>query len=220
MARSKSAVRVSSEETGAQQNNITVFISLAADRMMVPAGIPLLLFGEYCLDYILNVDFCKWLCEFIDILKSITDVGFPAVLLAGSSTGSNEILITVPEKTVTTYEGSSVTIPCSYKKPKDETYTILWFKDSIFLEDKTFNGTIVYSNTEERPQSPGYSSRVEYITDTTSPEDQTDWIKCDLRITDLQMTDSGEYSFRFIGKDTRYMSKALSLKVKGEQKCS
>ncbi len=110
-----------------------------------------------------------------------------------------------------------MTIPCSYKKTKDETYTILWFKDSIYLEDKTFTGTIVYSNTKERPQSPGYSSRVEYITDTTSPEN---WIQCDLRITDLQMTDSGKYSFRFIGKVTRYMSNALSLKVKGEQEFS
>ncbi len=58
MVRTKSAHRDCSEETGAQQSNITVFISLAADRMMVPAGIPLLLFGVYCLDYILNADFC------------------------------------------------------------------------------------------------------------------------------------------------------------------
>ncbi len=126
----------------------------------------------------------------------------------------------MPEKTITTYEGSSVTIPCSYEKPKNETYTILWFKDSSYLEDMMFTGTIVYSNTKERPQSPGYSSRVEYITDATSQENEKDWIKCDLRITDLQMTDSGEYSFRFIGNDTRYMSKALSLKVKGEQEFS
>ncbi|XP_016128356.1 B-cell receptor CD22 isoform X1 [Sinocyclocheilus grahami] len=157
--------------------------------MMVPEGIPLLLFVSLMLF-------------------------FPAVLLEGSCISSNEDLIIVPEKTETTYEGSSVTIPCTYKNPKDNTNTLLWFKDQIYLKDMMFNGTIVYSNTKERPQSPGYSSRVEYITDKMLQDNQKDWIKCNLRITDLQKTDSGNYSFRFIGSDKRFMSKALSLKVK------
>uniref|UniRef100_A0A8C1XH82 B-cell receptor CD22 n=1 Tax=Cyprinus carpio TaxID=7962 RepID=A0A8C1XH82_CYPCA len=135
-------------------------------------------------------------------------------LLVGSCISSDEVLITVPEKTETTYEGSSVIIPCSYKKPNDKTYTLLWFKDPIYLKDMMFNGTIVYSNTKERPQSLDYSGRVEYITDATPQENQKYWIKCDLRITDLQKTDSGNYTFRFIGSDKRFMSKALSLKVK------
>ncbi|XP_059369942.1 B-cell receptor CD22-like [Carassius carassius] len=136
------------------------------------------------------------------------------VLFAGSCMSSEEDLINVPKRTETTYEGSSVTIPCSYKKTKDIKYTLLWFKDAIYLKDKMFNGTIVYSNTEERPQSPDYFSRVEYITDATPEKKQEDWLKCDLRITNLQKTDSGNYTFRFIVSDTRFMSKALSLKVK------
>ncbi|XP_058655738.1 B-cell receptor CD22 isoform X2 [Onychostoma macrolepis] len=135
------------------------------------------------------------------------------VLLAGSSTGSNEELIKVPEKTVTAYEGSSVTIPCSYKKLKEKQYTLLWFKDPIYSKEKVFDGTIVYSSTKERPQSPDYSNRVIYITNATSQGNKQEyWIKCDLRITNLQKTDSGNYSFRFVS-DTRFMSKALSLKV-------
>ncbi|XP_052432690.1 hemicentin-2 isoform X28 [Carassius gibelio] len=135
------------------------------------------------------------------------------VLFAGSCMSSKEVLINVPERTETTYEGSSVTIPCSYKKPVDTKYTLLWFKDAIFIKHQTFDGTIVYSNTEERPQSLHYSSRVEYITDATPEKKKGDWIKCDLRITDLRKTDSGKYTFRLIS-DTRFMSKALSLKVK------
>ncbi|XP_026137798.1 B-cell receptor CD22-like isoform X4 [Carassius auratus] len=135
------------------------------------------------------------------------------VLFAGSCMSSKEVLVNVPERTETTYEGSSVTIPCSYKKPVDTNYTLLWFKDAIYLKYQTFDGTIVYSNTKERPQSLHYSSRVEYITDATPENKQGDWIKCDLRITDLQKTDSGKYTFRLIS-DTRFMSKALSLKVK------
>lgn len=124
----------------------------------------------------------------------------------------------MPEVTETKEEGSSVTISCEYLKNEDN-LALLWFKDPNFDElSKTFNGTIVYSNRNERPQSPGYSKRVEYITDLTSTSKKNDWIQCNLRITDLQKTDSGNYSFRFIGLgDYKYISKNMSLKVTGEQ---
>uniref|UniRef100_A0A8C1XEH8 Ig-like domain-containing protein n=1 Tax=Cyprinus carpio TaxID=7962 RepID=A0A8C1XEH8_CYPCA len=139
------------------------------------------------------------------------------VLLMGSCTGSNKELIHVPEETKQIDEGSCVTIPCFYKKTEEETYTLLWFKDPKFNEaSKLFNGTIVYSNTKERPQSLDYSGRVEYITDATPQENQKYWIKCDLRITDLQKTDSGNYTFRFIGSDKRFMSKILIYFFVGE----
>ncbi|XP_043115715.1 B-cell receptor CD22 isoform X2 [Puntigrus tetrazona] len=134
------------------------------------------------------------------------------VLLHGSCTGSDTELVTVPKNTETTYEELSVTIPCSYKKTKGYTYTLLWFKDSVYDKGK-FIGTIVYSNTEERPQSPDYSKRVEYITDEASQTTQEQGIKCDLNITDLRKTDSGNYSFRLIGPNQKYMSNALVLKV-------
>uniref|UniRef100_A0A8C1VQK7 B-cell receptor CD22 n=1 Tax=Cyprinus carpio TaxID=7962 RepID=A0A8C1VQK7_CYPCA len=150
---------------------------------MVPEGIPLLLF----------------------------------VLLMVFCTSANEKPIDVNEKTEEINEGSCVTITCAYRKLKDEKYTLLWFKDPEYDNvSKMFNGTIVYSNTVERPQSPAYSSRVEYITDATSPMQQTqqnyNWIKCDLRINDLQKTDSGKYKFRTICSE-KYMSKALTLTV-------
>lgn len=96
---------------------------------------------------------------------------------------------------------------------------LLWFKDPHFDQlSQTFNGTIVYSNRKERPQSPGYFNRVEYITDVTSTSKVNSWIQCKLRITDLQKTDSGNYSFRFIGsKENKYMSKEMRLNVTGEQ---
>ncbi|XP_059369943.1 B-cell receptor CD22-like [Carassius carassius] len=139
------------------------------------------------------------------------------VLLMGSFTGSNNELIKVPEETEQIDEGSCVTIHCSYKKSEEKTYTLLWFKDPKFNGiSKMFDGTILYSNTEERPESAGYSSRVKYITDETSQENQRNWIKCDLRITDLQTKDSGNYSFRFIvSSNMKYMSTAMNLKVTG-----
>lgn len=123
------------------------------------------------------------------------------------------------KETETTKEGSSVTIPCAYFY-KEDNLKLLWFKDPTF-DDKTklFNGTIVYSNADERPKSPEYrDNRVKYITNKTSNMEKNKWIQCDLRITDLKTTDSGNYSFRFLGsKNNKYMSTAMNLTVTGEQ---
>ncbi|XP_048017631.1 B-cell receptor CD22 isoform X2 [Megalobrama amblycephala] len=137
------------------------------------------------------------------------------VIPTSSFTGSPKILITVPEETKIIKERSSVTIPCVYFYKEDK-LKLLWFKDPQFDEKtKLFNGTIVYSNTDERPTSPEYrGNRVEYITNKTSKTEKNKWIQCDLRITDLQTTDSGNYSFRFLGSgDNKYMSKATNLTV-------
>ncbi|XP_073674433.1 B-cell receptor CD22 [Garra rufa] len=144
-------------------------------------------------------------------------------LLTGFCISSNEELIDVSEGPKTANEGSCVTIPCTYEKQKGKTYTLLWFQNPNYDdESKMFKGTIVYSNTDDRPQSPGYSSRVEYITDATSftqQQNQKVSIKCDLRITDLQKTDSGNYSFRIVSpavpveKSIKHISKAVNLTV-------
>ncbi|XP_067221715.1 B-cell receptor CD22 isoform X2 [Chanodichthys erythropterus] len=135
------------------------------------------------------------------------------VNFTSSFADSLEIQIKVSEETKIIKEGSSVTIPCSYMY-KDQ-LKLLWFKDPKFDDKKKkFIGTIVYSNTDERPPSQDYSNRVEYITDITSKTATNKWIQCDLRITDLQTTDSGNYSFRFLGSgDNKYMSKAMNLTV-------
>lgn len=162
------------------------------------------------------MDFCKTI---VLIFTSVTDVVFLAVILTSAFTGSSDVLIKVPKKTEKKEEGSSVTIPCAYLK-KENNLKLLWFKDQIYDEhSKKFNGTIVYSNSAERRQSPDYSNRVKYITNLSSMTNTDDWIQCNLIITDLQKKDSGNYSFRFIGsgEKNRYMSTALSLKVTGEQ---
>ncbi|XP_065136623.1 B-cell receptor CD22-like isoform X2 [Paramisgurnus dabryanus] len=139
---------------------------------------------------------------------------FLIVLVFSSSTDSTEPLIKMPETEQTQSEGSCVTISCSYDPGLDENLTLHWFKNPVYDNDlKAYNGTIVYSNTGDRPQSAGYSSRVEYITDKTE-KPRNSWIKCDLRINDLQKTDSGNYSFRVIGLDKhKYMSTNISLTV-------
>nr|XP_055053185.1 B-cell receptor CD22-like [Misgurnus anguillicaudatus] len=139
---------------------------------------------------------------------------FLIVLVFSSSTDSTEPLIKVPETEQTKSEGSCVTISCTYDQTQDKNLKLLWFKNPVYDNDlKMFIGSIVYSNTDDRPQSAGYSSRVEYITDKTENSTNS-WIKCDLRINDLQKTDSGNYSLRVIGSDKyKYISTPMSLTV-------
>ncbi|XP_073719539.1 B-cell receptor CD22 isoform X2 [Misgurnus anguillicaudatus] len=139
---------------------------------------------------------------------------FLIVLVFSSSTDSTKPLINVPEPEQTKSEGSCVTISCTYDPGQDETLKLLWFKNPVYdQKEKCFIGSIVYSNTDDRPQSAGYSSRVEYITDKTENPTNS-WLKCDLRINDLQKTDSGYYGFRIIGSDThKYISTNISLTV-------
>ncbi|KAL6471388.1 hypothetical protein MHYP_G00200380 [Metynnis hypsauchen] len=120
-----------------------------------------------------------------------------------SSLTTTEELITITEKTATREEGSCITINCTYKAQED--LQLLWFKDPQWNEtEKRFNGIIVYSNTEDRPQSPEYSSRVEYGSHSAS---------CTLRIKDLQISDSGNYKFRYIHAKEKYMSEAFHLTI-------
>ncbi|KAA0701799.1 hypothetical protein E1301_Tti016414 [Triplophysa tibetana] len=136
---------------------------------------------------------------------------FLIALVFSSSTGSTEELIQIKVTEETKAEGSCVTFSCTYKHEKNKNIKLLWFKDPIY--DKTlYTGTILYSNTADRPQSPGYSSRVEYITDNAE-KDRDYWRKCDLKINDLQKIDTGNYSFRIIYTNKKYMSKAMKLTV-------
>ncbi|XP_073719546.1 B-cell receptor CD22 [Misgurnus anguillicaudatus] len=136
------------------------------------------------------------------------------VLVFSSSSDSAGPLIKILEPEQAKSEASCVTISCTYYQRQDQNLKLLWFKNPVYDQKaKTFNGTIVYSNTDDRNQSAGYSSRVEYITDKTE-NPRNSWIKCDLRINDLQKTDSGNYSLRVIGSDKyKYMSTPMSLTV-------
>lgn len=76
-------------------------------------------------------------------------------------------------------------------------------KDPVY-ENKQYNATIIYSSSEtQRPVNPKFVNRVKYVgsedtkwetATSSSPE------KCSVLIHDLNQTDSGNYSFRFVGK--------------------
>ncbi|KAK3560888.1 hypothetical protein QTP86_022881 [Hemibagrus guttatus] len=107
----------------------------------------------------------------------------------------------------TKQEGSCVTINCKYLFKEE--MQLLWFKDPRWNDnEKRFDGTVVYSNAKERPQDPEYSDRVIFLLENNSA-----WATCSLKINDLKVTDSGNYTFRYITKADKFMSSVFNLTV-------
>lgn len=74
-------------------------------------------------------------------------------------------------------------------------------KDPVYVNQQ-YNATIIYSSSKtERPVNPQFVNRVKYV-----GSEDTKWItlsspeKCSVLIHDLKKTDSGNYSFRFVGE--------------------
>uniref|UniRef100_A0A3B1J8M6 B-cell receptor CD22 n=1 Tax=Astyanax mexicanus TaxID=7994 RepID=A0A3B1J8M6_ASTMX len=133
-------------------------------------------------------------------------------LLANLCSCSSQYEINIGEaEMLAADEGSCVTIDCIHTNTRTDKQ-LFWFKDAVYnKEKKIFEGTIVYSNRKDRPQTSGrhYAHRVQYQSNANYPK-----ASCTLRINDLEKADSGNYSFRTIGSYYRYMSKHVSLTVK------
>lgn len=83
-----------------------------------------------------------------------------------------------------------------------------------------YNGTIIYStNSSEREVSPNFIDRVKYV-GSPSPE----WLQrsykspklCSILICNLNKTDSGNYSFRFVGSVKWATEEEAILTVEGK----
>ncbi|XP_027003864.2 B-cell receptor CD22-like isoform X2 [Tachysurus fulvidraco] len=144
------------------------------------------------------------------MMSSMWTSVFPWVFLclfSSIATRNSEILVIIDEERATKREGSCVKIGCRYKAK--ENMTLLWLKDPKWNARKhAFDGTIVYSNTKERPQDLEYSNRVKFIHEPNS------WATCSLKINDLKVNDSGNYTFRYIKESDKYLSSAFTLTVK------
>lgn len=96
------------------------------------------------------------------------------------------------------------------------------------MKDSNWNGsvyigTVIYStDTSLRPVSPDFAGRVKYIGSPSShwqsrPQDSK--ILCSILICNLTTTDSGSYSFRFVGKyKEKWKTDEVNLTVTGKYK--
>ena len=152
------------------------------------------------------------------LVQSKSAVSFPTDSLCQGLT------FELKETNVTAKEGECVQINCIGSGIRSYPYfnaTWLWFKNAKFSEAlQNFEGTIVYSNDDERKAHQEFEGRVIgsqlYPSGRGLPSDQREW---NLKICCLRMNDSGNYSFRYEGSNGRFMTNPeVKLQVHGKWK--
>ncbi|XP_055769325.1 B-cell receptor CD22-like [Salvelinus fontinalis] len=102
--------------------------------------------------------------------------------------------VTYTHQKICALKGSTVNISCSYTYPSyHEIITAFWFTK--------WSG----KDPEDLSSAPGYEGHIEYLGDKESD--------CTLRITDLRLSDSAGYRFRFITSGEKFHGSPVSLTV-------
>uniref|UniRef100_A0A8C7MQ02 B-cell receptor CD22 n=1 Tax=Oncorhynchus kisutch TaxID=8019 RepID=A0A8C7MQ02_ONCKI len=102
--------------------------------------------------------------------------------------------VTYTHQSICTLKGSKGNISCSYTYPSyHEIKQAFWFTKWSGME------------AEDLSSVPGYEGHIEYLGDKESD--------CTLRITDLRLSDSAGYMFRFITSGDKFAGSPVSLTV-------
>uniref|UniRef100_A0A674A4E9 B-cell receptor CD22 n=1 Tax=Salmo trutta TaxID=8032 RepID=A0A674A4E9_SALTR len=108
--------------------------------------------------------------------------------------GKNCWSVTYTHQSICTLKGSTVDISCSYTYPSYyEIKKAFWFTKWSGMD------------AEDLSSVPGYEGHIEYLGDKESD--------CTLRITDLRLSDSAGYMFRFITSGGTFSGSPVSLTV-------
>ncbi|XP_014842332.1 PREDICTED: B-cell receptor CD22-like isoform X2 [Poecilia mexicana] len=124
-----------------------------------------------------------------------------------------EFSLMSPAQTAT--EGSCTEIKC---KPHDHRYINrdaywFWMKDANWTKEMGFVGTTIFSSNEaERPVSPEFKNRVNYLTSPKSVMEDPSKV-CNILICDLKKTDSGQYMFRYVLGTFKWKTENFNLTV-------
>ncbi|XP_026172633.1 B-cell receptor CD22 [Mastacembelus armatus] len=112
----------------------------------------------------------------------------------------------IEERQLTALEGTCTEIKCTVTESfNDEAYWF-WMKDAEWFQSD-FNATVIYSTDHvKRPVSPDFADRVKYIGTSFIGRYFKDSL-CSILICNLKKTDSGQYSFRFAGKNKVWVTK-------------
>lgn len=135
-------------------------------------------------------------------------------------------LFTLEDRPLTAKEGSCIEIKCTVAKAVDDANAYwFWIKGAIWVNKTELTGTVIYStNSAVRPVSRDFADRVNYTgspSSSWSSYDSRSPKLCSILICNLNKTDSGNYSFRFVGKPETYKwitEPAVILTVSGEYK--
>ncbi|XP_068592285.1 B-cell receptor CD22-like [Cebidichthys violaceus] len=117
---------------------------------------------------------------------------------------------------LTAKEGSCIEIKCRVTNRVNAVGAYwLWLKDGLW-NGTDWTGTVIYStNNIKRPVSADFADRVKYIGSPSSSwnDNSATSQKCSILICDLNKTDNGGYSFRFVGKVSWIAEPGVTLEV-------
>lgn len=120
---------------------------------------------------------------------------------------------------LTAKEGSCIDIKCEVTASVDDRNAKwCWIKDAFWNNTtKDFEGTIIYCDPKSFcPVSPEFATRVKYIgSPSANWKSFTAQKLCSISICNLNKNDSGEYLFRFYGKE-KWATKPVNLTVEGK----
>ncbi|KAL1005485.1 hypothetical protein UPYG_G00059740 [Umbra pygmaea] len=120
-------------------------------------------------------------------------MGNPGVNL--KFTGINCWSVTYTHQSICAFKGTTVDIPCSYIYPSDhEVNKTFWFTKWEYGKEP-----------EDLSLDPAYEGRIEYRGDKKN--------ESTLRITDLRLTDTAQYRFRFITTRERFAGTPVYLNI-------
>ncbi|XP_010788680.1 B-cell receptor CD22 [Notothenia coriiceps] len=133
-------------------------------------------------------------------------------------------VFSLKETPLTATEGSCIKITCNVNKRVDVVDAHWFWMKNATWDKGSFTGTVIYSsNNTLRSVSPAFAERVSYIGSPFSrwKDDGTPSKECSIIICNLTKTDSGNYYFRYIGKQGRdtWMTKPPSRITVTENPC-
>ncbi|CAI5662093.1 unnamed protein product [Oreochromis niloticus] len=104
------------------------------------------------------------------------------------------------DSNLTATEGSCIEIKCQVlKSVTDAQASWFWMKDAVWING-SFSATTIFSSSESKhPVNAHFAKRVKYVgsLSTSWKNAPSQW--CSILIDDLNKTDTGNYSFRYVG---------------------
>lgn len=123
---------------------------------------------------------------------------------------------------MTATEGSCIEIKCQIlKSVSDGPASWFWMKDAVWING-SFSATTIFSSSESKhPVNAHFAKRVKYVGSPSRSWKNPPSSLCSILIRDLNKTDTGNYSFRYVGtssSDIWTTQPFMNLTVTGKSK--
>ncbi|XP_065327790.1 hemicentin-1 [Pelmatolapia mariae] len=104
------------------------------------------------------------------------------------------------DSNLTATEGSCIEIKCQVlKSVTDDQASWFWMKDAVWING-SFSATTIFSSSESKhPVNAHFAKRVKYVGSPAISWKNPPSPLCSILIRDLNKTDTGNYSFRYVG---------------------